>query len=288
MYDPLGRLASRSHTAGGGVLSYTYDRAGNLLTETDANGITRHSYDTRNVLVSTQTPDGLVIGFGYDTDGRRTDTWFATNAAKTAWAAHTHTDYDTSGRTARVWTARASDDTLRVSDLSYSYASTGTASCATAPAAGVDTALKWSQTDHLTGRTTSYCYDDANRLLSAVTPSGDSWTYTYDINGNRTQTVKNGAVVQTQTVNNADQLTNAGYTHDGSGNLTGTPDGTTSTYNGSEQLVARSGTAKGSYTYAGTTQDELITQVGPGGATHPRMGADGPQRSAGPRLPGHC
>ncbi|MGH2217606.1 RHS repeat domain-containing protein, partial [Enterococcus faecalis] len=86
-------------------------------------------------------------------------------------------------------------------------------------------------------QTTSYCYDDANRLTAATTPGGDSWTYTYDINGNRTQTVKNGVVVQTQTVNNADQLTDTGYTHDGSGNLTGTPDGTTATYNGSEQLV---------------------------------------------------
>ncbi|TQN35374.1 YD repeat-containing protein, partial [Blastococcus colisei] len=96
-YDPLGRLASRVHTAGGGLLTYAYDLAGNLEAETDAGGTTEHGYDDRNLLTSTQTPDGRVIGYGYDTDGKRTDTWFATDDGNTSWAAHTHTDYDATG-----------------------------------------------------------------------------------------------------------------------------------------------------------------------------------------------
>ena len=64
------------------------------------------------------------------------------------------TDYghDPLGRlTSRTHTAtpascscdKAGNDTDRVSDLSYSYASPGTAACAGAPATGADTALRW-------------------------------------------------------------------------------------------------------------------------------------------------
>ena len=74
-------------------------------------------------------------------------------------------------------------------------------------------------------------------------------------------------MVQTQTVNSADQLTNTGYTYDGAGNLTATPGGLQLSYTGSNQLSRSSGSATGSYTFAGTTQNELISQTVPGGAT---------------------
>lgn len=64
--------------------------------------------------------------------------------------AHTHADYDASGRVTRIWSARASDDNDRGVGLSYSYASPGTGACATAPPAGQDTGLRWSQTDNRT------------------------------------------------------------------------------------------------------------------------------------------
>jgi len=119
---------------------------------------------------------------------------------------------------------------------------------------------------HLAGQTTSYCYDTVNRLTRAATPGGDTWTYEYDANGNRTKTTKNGTVVDTQTPNSANQLTGTGYSYDGAGNLTSAPGGMTLTYNGSNQLTARSGTANGSYVFAGSNQNELIAQVVPGGA----------------------
>jgi YD repeat-containing protein len=127
-YDPLGRLVSRTHTAGGGTLTYGYDLAGNLTSETDTGGTTTHAYDERNLLTRTETPDGRAIEFDYDADGRRTDTWFATDGY--GWAAHTHVDYDGSGRISRMWTARASNNATRVSDLTYSYAAPGTNWCA--------------------------------------------------------------------------------------------------------------------------------------------------------------
>jgi hypothetical protein len=39
-----------------------------------------------------------MINFAYDDDGRRTDTWFASDASNYGWAAHTHVDNDNSGR----------------------------------------------------------------------------------------------------------------------------------------------------------------------------------------------
>lgn len=274
-YDPLGRLASRIHTAGGGLLNYAYDRVGNVVSETDAGGTTRHTYDSRNLLTKTVTADGQEIAFGHDKDGKRVDTWFATNAGNTAWAAHTHSEFDGSGRITRVWTARASADATQVSDLSYSYASPGTNGCATAPPAGQDTSLRWKKTDNVTGQVTTYCYDTSNRLTAASTPGGDSWVYAYDMNGNRTRTTKNGIVVQNQTVNNADQLTGAaaGYKYDANGNQTGAPSAVTMGYNGSQQMTSRTSTSgyntvTARYTYAGSDQTELISQVPGSGGTY--------------------
>ena len=265
-HDPLGRLTSRSHTANPGGVSYSYDKAGNLASATNAAGTTRYSYDTRNLVTRAVSPSGRVIDFAHDPSGRRTDTWFnatSTGYDSTTFAAHTHTDYDASSRITRVWTAKAGNDADRVTDLSYSYASPGTA-CAGAPAAGTDTALRWKQTDHRTGAVTTYCYDQANRLVSATTPGGDSWAYAYDGNGNRTETRKNGAVVQTLAVNPGDQITTTGYGYDASGNTTAAPSvGSSVSYNGAEQMTGRttsdgySGTTA-AYTYAGTDQTELV------------------------------
>jgi RHS repeat-associated protein len=268
-YDPLGRLAARTHTAGGGTLRYSYDRAGNLATATNAAGTTRYSYDVRNLVTSMTTAAGRRIDFAHDDDGRRTDTWFAPttgydgyDGGAAGFAAHTHNDYDADGRLTRTWTSRAGNDGDRVSDLSYTYTSPGTDACATAPPAGKVTSLRWTQTDHRTGATTAYCYDMANRLTAATTPGGDSWTYSYDGNGNRTQTTKNGTVVQQLTVNAADQITNNGYSHDAAGNLTAAPANGAMSYSGAEQMTTRTGTGGTTftYTYAGTDQTELIAQ----------------------------
>jgi RHS repeat-associated protein len=266
-YDPLGRLAARAHTAGGGTLTYGYDLAGNLTSETDANGTTTHSYDERNLLVRTETPDNRMINFAYDGDGRRTDTWFATDASNYGWAARTHVDYDASGRISRMWTARASNNNTRVSDLTYSYAAPGTGWCAFSPPAGQDTSLRWRITDNLTSNTTTNCYDKANRLLRSSSPAGDTWVYTYDASGNRTKVTKNGVVQQQPMFNSANQISSTGYGYDGAGNLTASPGSVTLSYNGSDQLTGRSGGASGSYTYAGSDQKELISQTVPGGGT---------------------
>lgn len=269
-YDPLGRLTSRSYGVGGinGSVSYSYDKVGNLATAVNAAGTTTYSYDVRNLVTAMTPPDGRRIEFAHDADGRRTDTWFNVATGRTRWAAHSRTDYDASGRITRTWTSTASptsgtaNDNTRVSDLSYSYAAPASGACATAPPAGQDTSMRWTQTDNRTGRVTTYCYDPANRLVSASTPGGDSWAYDYDGNGNRTQTTKNGTVVQTLTVNTADQVTTTGYTFDASGNTTAAPGVAAAVaYNGAEQMTTR---GDASYVYAGSDQTELVRQSGGG------------------------
>lgn len=265
-YDPLGRLTARSHTANTAGVSYSYDKVGNLASSTNAAGTTSYTYDVRN-LVSAMTPaDGRVIRFAYDDDGRRTDTWFHTNTARTTWAAHTHTDYDASGRITRTWTSKANPsstgtDTSRVFDTSYTYTeSTSGGDCPTATPGSPDSALRWLALDNLTGVYTNYCYDTANRLTQNDPGAGSTYLYDYDANGNRIETVKDGSVVQTQTVNAADQLTMTGYSYDAAGNLTADPNRGTATYNGAGQMTSfNDGAVSRSYGYAGTDQTELVT-----------------------------
>ncbi|WP_091933612.1 RHS repeat-associated core domain-containing protein, partial [Blastococcus sp. DSM 46786] len=266
-YDPLGRLTSRVHSIQRHItVDYGYDKVGNLATEVDPGGTTSYSYDTRNLVTRMTLPDGSATDFGYDSNGRRVDTWNDTDTAHTSWAAHTRTSYDSAGRITRITTGQSSDDANRVSDLSYSYAALGAGACPSGPAAGTDTALRHQQTDHLTGLVTSYCYDTANRLTSATTPGGDSWTYSYDANGNRTQTTKNGAVVQTQTVNAADQLTGTGNSYDSAGNQTGIVGLGSAVYKADGQMTRlATSTTTSAYEYAGTDQTELIRETRAGG-----------------------
>jgi len=285
-YDPLGRLASRVHSADGVKISYGYDKAGNLATVTDPTGATKYEYSSRNTVVKMVLPNGQQTDFGYDADGRRVDTWHGTVTGHATWDAHTRTNYDAAGRVTRIYTAQASNENNRASDLSYSYASNGTA-CSGGKPAGTITDLRQKMTDHVTGKVTTYCYDKANRLVSATTPGGDSFTYTYDANGNRLEQKKNGQVVQTQTVNSADQLNMTGYSFDASGNLTASPMQGELTYNATEQMTRRAGTttdpenpsAASTYSYAGTNQNELITLTKPGDAvrryTYGRTDSDG-------------
>lgn len=58
------------------------------------------TYDTRNLSASMTTAKGTVLRDAHDGDGKRTDTWFATNTTNTSWAAHTHIDYDAANRVA--------------------------------------------------------------------------------------------------------------------------------------------------------------------------------------------
>ena len=251
-------------------MTYSYDKAGNLASATNAAGTTNYSYDVRNLVTKIVPSDGKVIRFAHDDTGRRTDTWFHTTSDHSRFAAHTHVDYDGSGRITRTWTSKSnpwtgtSTDTDRVFDVSYAYADdTDGGLCATARPGYPDSGLRWVQKNNLNGVYTNYCYDAANRLTMADPGNVGPTEYAYDKNSNRTTVTVNGSAQQTLTFNAVDQITTGGYSHDAAGNTTASPAVGTATYNGAEQMTARAaGGTNYSYTYAGTDQVELIAQTG--------------------------
>ncbi len=271
-YDQMGRLTSRSNTAGGGTITYGYDKASNLTSTTDSRGTTTYTFDasgtpTELIYLNEGTPQTLA--FATDDRGRRTDTWLQANPDRTTWAAHTKTEYDTTGRVTRVIGEQGSGNTsnTKVVDLSYCYSAGSTAPTCPTTAAQDRSKIQWVK-DNLTGAVTNYTYDGAGRLTNAVVtggPAPTTYTYTYDARGNRLTSGGGTTPATNFTFNPANQITTAGYTFDGTGNLTAAP-GQTFTYSGADQMLA-SGKNGNQYTktYAGTTQNEMLTQKSQGG-----------------------
>ncbi|WP_062006640.1 RHS repeat domain-containing protein [Arthrobacter alpinus] len=286
-YDQLGRLTSRVNTAGGGTISYGYDKASNLASTTDTRGTTTYTYDDSGVptsLLYQYNGATHVLAFATDSRGRRTDTWMDANPAHTSWAAHSHTDYDTTGRvtrtTAQVGTGDA--DNRPVMDLSYCHAAGSTAPICPTTTSADRSNIQWVK-DNLTNAVTAYSYDTANRLTKATVTGGTSpttYTYTYDVRGNRLTATTTGTTPSSQTfnANPANQIGTTGYSYDGTGNLTQDPKGTYA-YNGAQQMtqVTKSGTTY-NYTYAGASQNELLAESTPKGyykLTYGRTDAEG-------------
>lgn len=283
-YDKLGRLTTRDNTAGGGTISYGYDKASNLISTTDSRGTTKYEFDPAGVPTALKyTFNGVekTLAFGVDDRGRRTDSWMQSSKDRTAWAAHTHTDYDASGKVTRVTaqTGPNNTDNTPVMDLSYCYTAGTTAPNCTANPASDRAKVQWIK-DNLSGAVSTYTYDKAGRLIKAVVTGGPSpatYTYTYDARGNRL-TAGGPTGTQTVAVNAANQITTAGYTFDGAGNLTADPSGSYK-YNGAEQMTtATVGGKSYTYKYAGATQNELLSQTTPKGTyqlTYGRTDAQG-------------
>lgn len=111
--------------------------------------------------------------------------------------------------------------------------------------------------------------DTAGRLHTVTETGGSNpstFTYSYDARGNRLTAavaVTGGAnpSSQTLTYNAANQLSTTGYSYDGAGNLTAAP-GATYTYNGAQQMTqAVTGSTTSTYTYAGTSQNQVLSET---------------------------
>ncbi|MFZ7088770.1 hypothetical protein [Curtobacterium sp. RRHDQ10] len=86
-YDQQNRVASTINTAGGGTISYSYDKMGNVVSTTADGGTVTNSYDPSGVLTGTQIPNSsgtTLQAYRVDDHGRRTDTWLGANALVTA------------------------------------------------------------------------------------------------------------------------------------------------------------------------------------------------------------
>jgi RHS repeat-associated protein len=265
-YDPLNRLTTRTATTGGGTETYGYDPAGNQTSLADGRGTTTSGYDAANELTSMNTAEGQLINFAYNGDGKRTDTWYATNSGNTTWAAHTITSYDSNGRVSESKTVAKSSAPTTVTDTSYCYSPHVTGQPCPTTSVSTDTGLIQWQKDNLSSQISTFSYDHANRLTGATNFVGHDYAYTYDKNGNRTTVTVDGTQTQNLgTFNPGNQPSATGYTFDGTGELTADPAAGTHTYNGRQQMTAQSGGSTGSYVYAGADQRELTHQTVPGG-----------------------
>ncbi|TAM67838.1 MAG: hypothetical protein EPN48_12550 [Microbacteriaceae bacterium] len=271
-YDQLERLISTVNTAGGGTITYGYDKASNLATTTDGFGTTTNSYDTANTLLTSKYPHNGSFQYLYyttDDQGRRTDTYLQSDPTKVFWLGHTHYDYDTSGRVTRVSAeTQANADPANkatVFDTSYCYNAGSAAPTCSTTTTSDRSQLQWSKDNLTGGLTTSYAYDGSGRIKT-VTQTGtgaNTWNYTYDARGNRLTAVVTGAnpSSQTLTYNAANQITSTGYSYDGAGNLTAAP-GATYSYNGAQQMTqAVTGTVTSTYTYAGASQNQVLSEA---------------------------
>lgn len=274
-YDGRNMVLTKTAASGGGTLTYDYDADGNLASASDAGGTTTYSYDSRDLLSSLTDPAGNLWKFGYNADGLRTTTWFATNSAETTWGMKTVTSYDKADRISRIQTYRDSTTSDVVSDTSYCYSPyVSGQSCPTSQNTSTDKAIVQYSVNNQTGTVSQYTYDTGNRLKSVTNDGGQNYSYGYDTDGN----VTSGTAKGTETYNSANQSTVSGYTYDGAGNLTATPGNGTLTYNDAGQWTGASnasGNGPESFSYAGAGQNEVLSDGSASGITYGLAGQDG-------------
>lgn len=157
-YDALSRLKQVSAT-GLTTIGYGYDELSHRTSMTDGTGSSTYSYDGLGRLTQAVQPNGT-LGYGYDLDSNRTTLTYPAVGAVTYV-------FSPAGRLSSLtdWASRPS---------AYTYTASGLAETVTVPG----------------GMTTTYGYDNAQRLLSLVNATGagtiTSDTYTLDNEGNRT------------------------------------------------------------------------------------------------------
>ncbi|MEV7630484.1 RHS repeat-associated core domain-containing protein [Actinoplanes sp. NPDC089786] len=208
-------------------ISYTYDPAGRRDTMTDGTGTTRYTYDPAGRLTAAADPTGTV-GYTYDPAGRLTAlTYPGGNTVTYGYdqASQMTSATDWAGRTTTfTWTDDGQQRTQTTPD--------GTTSTADYDTAGRTTSIKQTTAGGATLDTFAYTYDDAGQMQT-----GDGNTYTFGKTG------KLAGVTGPTTTGT--------YATTPAGSLTGTPDGTTLTYNPAEQLTTttKAGTAQANFTY---------------------------------------
>lgn len=215
-YDGRGRIATIKQTPPGGsarITQYTYDPAGNVVTETFPNGrVLTYSYNDAEELIRVVDNLGNYISYGYDSRGNLSDE-------------DTYDPADTLIRTADyAYDLRNRPQTINAagSITSLVYDAVGNLVSETDPndhttaytpdplnrisqkldALNHISASSYDVNDVLTlaeapnGATTTYVYDDLSNLLSENSPDRGSTTYEYDEAGNViSKTDANGVAV---------------------------------------------------------------------------------------------
>lgn len=230
---------------------YAYDLTGNLASLKDQGGTTSYTYDDANLLASVQEPGGgSPATFEHNPQGNRTKTTLPNGIV-------VETPYDGAGRLSSI-TAKKGTTLLQSRALDYQKS-------------GNETELIQKVTDGTTATTTTYAYDELDRLTSASGVGGSqasAYSYQLDPAGNRLQESRKDPGATTPTVtnwtyNNANQPATkngspAGYTFDANGNETGNGAGRTQTYNVKDQTTSvTAGGTSTALSHLGTSQEDL-------------------------------
>lgn len=207
-YDVVNRLISVDNKDTAGVpnvlLNYTYDPADNLLKVTDTinnqlKGTTSYTYDALNRATSlTQSGNGVAnkrVDMTYDAASQMTDLNRFTDLAGLNAVANTGYTYDANGRLTNL-THKQGNNNL----AAYSYV--------------YDAVNRITQTTSVDG-TSTFSYDATNQLTSTDHSYQTDEAYSYDANGNRTNT---GYTTGTNNQLLSDGTYN--YEYDGEGNRT--------------------------------------------------------------------
>ncbi|BAY22674.1 YD repeat-containing protein [Calothrix sp. NIES-2100] len=200
-YNAAGRLSELTNGSGTRIIAYTYDGAGRVVREDNGNGTyTTYTYDVVGQItnVVNYKADASVnsrFDYTYDNLGRRTS--LTTLEGKTTYG------YDAIGQLTSVtlpggrkieYVYDAAGNRISVKDNSVTTAYTTNNLNQYTNVGGVSRIYDLdgnliSKTQG--GQTSTYTYDQENRLIGAVTPDG-TWSYEYDALGNRIASVKNG------------------------------------------------------------------------------------------------
>jgi RHS repeat-associated protein len=297
--DPRGLAVSNAYNSRGQIVDetfsdgthtdFTYDSHGNLATATDAAGTTTLDYDDADRLTKITYPDGQFLEYTYDSGGRR-----SSMTDQTGFIVNYH--YDTAGRLSGMTDALGNlivqydydgagqlvrEDMGNGTYTKYAYDLAGNLRSLInyAPGGSVNSyfdytydaqGLRTTMTT-LQGSTT-YGYNAAGELTSAILPGGRTITYAYDAMGNRTVVSDSGASTD-YTTNSLNQYTSVGgatYEYDAAGNLqvvTGPGGGTIYTYDSQDRLLEVQ-TATDTWTYQYDALGNRITTTHNGQTTH--------------------
>jgi RHS repeat-associated protein len=251
-YDALNHLVDEVWREGGAItrtISFSYDMAGNLLSESDPDSSYAFSYDSLNRLVSVDNAGTLglphvVLTYGYDANGNETSV--SDNSGVTVASSYgsrnelltrtwqgggidpARVDFGYYGNGAVKTIDRFSDlaGSALVAHSLYQYDPAGRLTdlehTSAVDAVFADYQYTYSPTnllDHASdhGVSVDYGYDATGQLTGATYSDSRSEFYHYDSNGNRTSSYLSThyEVMHNQTLSDDHFL----YTYDGDGNL---------------------------------------------------------------------
>ncbi len=223
-YDVYGN-ATQVIYADGSITSVEYDSVGNMTAAVDSKGRrTSYEYDLFGNLVKITYCDNTTETFEYDAEGRNTK-------ATDRMGRSVKMTYDAVGNL-------ISKSYPNGSKVTYSYDKKYRLTSVTAANGGV-TSYEYDVLDRNTaitdalGNKTKFGYSTSNGQLETMTdPMGNTYTYGYDLNGNRTSVIMpDGTSVSTaydargRVTSQADQYGNVTrYTYDGADRLTSVTD----------------------------------------------------------------